>query len=243
MRKTLGVIPARYGSTRFPGKPLALLAGKPMIEHVYEACLKSSTLDLVVVATDDPRIEAVVKDFNGNVVMTSTDHATGTDRLVEAVSHYPDYDIIVNIQGDEPGIEPELIDGVAGLLLENDTLNMSTGARPFHGDEDPADPNRVKVVCAANGNALYFSRSLIPYDRDEIHPTRFLHLGIYGFTRSFLLGYNNLPESRLEKAESLEQLRALESGYSIAVHTVKDSLPGVDTPEDLERMEKYLLSR
>lgn len=240
MPRVLGVIPARFGSTRFPGKPLALIAGKPMIQYVYESAMQANLVEDVIVATDDERIRSAVHDFGGNALMTSSEHETGTDRLVEAAGKYPDHDIIVNIQGDEPGIEPRLIDGVVSRLLQDELIQMSTAARPFFPDENPSDPNRVKVVMNSSGSALYFSRSLIPYDRNGIHPRRYLHLGIYAYTRKFLFIFPSLEESVLEKSESLEQLRALENGYGIGVHIVENSLPGVDTPDDLIRVETLM---
>lgn len=238
MSRTIGVIPARYASTRLPGKPLLEIGNKPMIQWVYEAALRARLLDRVIVATDDSRIQAKVEEFGGEAVMTSPDHATGSDRILEAIQCCPDAKYIINIQGDEPGIEPDLIDGVARMLVDHPDLHMTTAARPFQDDEDPSVADRVKVVVNAKGNALYFSRSLLPFPRVPGKIVPLLHLGIYGYERSFLESYGSLPESGLEQAESLEQLRALENGYDIGVHRIPFSLPGVDTMNDLENMRR-----
>jgi 3-deoxy-manno-octulosonate cytidylyltransferase (CMP-KDO synthetase) len=225
MSKVLGVIPARYGSTRFPGKVLAKIGSWPMIRYVYEAAKQASVLDHLVVATDDERV--------GECLMTSENHKSGTDRLAEVADYYKDYDILVNIQGDEPGIEPALIDGVARLKIENPAWEMATAARPFTPNEDPLQPNRVKVVMSRRGRALYFSRSLIPFPRNKTDMAVHLHLGIYAYQRDFLMRFHTLPNSGLEDTESLEQLRALENDHSIGVFITETSMPGVDTPEDL----------
>ncbi len=238
--KVLAVIPARYASTRFPGKPLAMIGHKPMIQWVYEAAMRSKLTDQLTVATDDKRIFDAVKKFGGNVVITSPDHATGSDRIIEAAGHFPDYGIIVNIQGDEPGIEPELIDGVIRLKKENPSFNVTTAARPFHAHENPESPDRVKVVFSVKKNALYFSRSLIPFPRNP-HSSWHLHLGIYAYERDFLMKFNSLAASPLEQAESLEQLRILENDGRIGVWITKNAMQGVDTPEDLENVSRILL--
>lgn len=236
MTKVLGAIPARYASERFPGKPLAMIGSKPMIQWVYEAAQKSDKLDLVVIATDDERIRDAVLTFGGEVLLTSVNHRSGTDRLIEVAEYYKEYDVIVNIQGDEPGIEPELIQGVAQLKLDHPEWAMTTAARPFQNNEDPLSPNRVKVTLSKTNLALYFSRSLIPFPRNkDLHPV-YLHLGIYAYQREFLLKYNTLPESGLEQTESLEQLRALENDYQIGVFKTHGSQPSVDTPEDLQHI-------
>lgn len=243
MSKVLGVIPARYGSTRFPAKVLARIGSWPMIRYVYEAARQASTLDRLVIATDDDRVREEALGFGAECLMTSPDHKSGTDRLVEVAESLKDYDVLVNIQGDEPGIEPALIDGVAKLKLDHPTWEMATAARPFLPDEDPLDPNRVKVVFSRKGRALYFSRSLLPFPRNSTKAPVYLHLGIYAYGRDFLMQFHNLPSSGLEEAESLEQLRALENDYSIGVFLAESSLPGVDTPEDLERLSNILRSR
>ncbi|MFB5652677.1 3-deoxy-manno-octulosonate cytidylyltransferase [Leptospira wolffii] len=230
--KVLGVIPARYGSSRFPGKPLALIGKLPMILWTYKNSLKSSSLQEVVVATDDERIYRTVIENGGRAMMTSPDHPSGTDRIREVALQYPDYGVIVNIQGDEPGIESELIDGVANLKISKKEWAMSTAAVLIE-DSDIGDPNRVKVVMDRNGKALYFSRSPLPSQFKKKVPA-YRHLGIYGYDRDFLLGYPDLPPSALEESESLEQLRAMEAGHSIGVYITKQAALSVDTPEDLE---------
>ncbi|TGL60649.1 3-deoxy-manno-octulosonate cytidylyltransferase [Leptospira sarikeiensis] len=230
--KILGVIPARYGSSRFPGKPLAQIGNFPMIAWTYKNSLQSSLLHEVVVATDDERIRKAVLDNGGKVVMTSPDHPSGTDRIREVSLQYPDSGIIINIQGDEPGIESELIDGVAKLKLDRKDWAMSTAAVLLEENEI-SDPNRVKVVLDKNGKALYFSRSPLPSQFKKTVPA-YRHLGIYGYDRDFLLGYPDLPPSALEESESLEQLRAMEAGYSIGVYITSQAALSVDTPDDLD---------
>ena len=186
------------------------------------------------IATDDERIRAACADFGAPVVMTRPDHKSGTDRLIEVAIQMPDYDVIVNVQGDEPGIEAELIDGVARLKREHPEWSMTTAARPFRENEDALSPNRVKVTISHGQRALYFSRSLIPFPRKETKDAYYLHLGIYAYQRDFLLRYNHLPASVLEESESLEQLRALENDHHIGVYVTRNSMPSVDTPADLQ---------
>ncbi len=235
MPKVLGVIPARYASVRFPGKSLQKIGFRPMIQWTWEAANQCKDLDRLIIATDDERIREVVNGFGGEVLMTSEDHASGTDRLTEVAQIYPDYDIIVNIQGDEPGIESSLISGVVRLKIEHPEWEMTTAARPILIDqkEDPLVPERVKVVLSKRGKALYFSRSLIPFPRNKNQLPVHVHLGIYVYGREALMRFHTLPKSELEKAESLEQLRALENDFSIGVYITNVSLPPVDTPEDL----------
>ncbi|TGL92053.1 3-deoxy-manno-octulosonate cytidylyltransferase [Leptospira barantonii] len=233
MRKILGVIPARYASSRFPGKPLVKIGDKTMIEWTYRNASRSTTLSELVVATDDERIHEVVLKFGGKSVMTSADHPSGTDRIIEVAEKFPDYSVIVNIQGDEPGIEPELVDGVASLKASHPEWTMSTAAVPLLEISHGTDPNRVKVIMDQNGKAIYFSRSLIPSQFKVMVPL-YRHLGIYGYDRDFLLKYNSLPKSALEESESLEQLRAIEAGYGIGVYVAKEAGLSVDTPADLE---------
>ncbi|AYV55476.1 3-deoxy-manno-octulosonate cytidylyltransferase [Leptospira kmetyi] len=233
MRKILGVIPARYASSRFPGKPLAKIGDKTMIEWTYRNASRSTTLSELVVATDDERIHDVVLKFGGKSVMTSADHPSGTDRIIEVAEKFPDFSVIVNIQGDEPGIEPELVDGVASLKASHPEWTMSTAAVPILESSHGTDPNRVKVIMDQNGKAIYFSRSLIPSQFKATVPL-YRHLGIYGYDRDFLLKYNSLPKSALEESESLEQLRAIEAGYGIGVYLAKEAGLSVDTPGDLE---------
>ncbi len=229
------IIPARYGSTRFPGKALAAETGKTLIQHVVEAARKARCADDVVIATDDERIESAAGAFECACVMTSTSHPNGTSRLAEAAHTLglaPDA-IVVNVQGDEPEIDPALID-LAAETLENSGAPMSTIASPFAPDEDPANTNIVKVVRAVNGDALYFSRSLIPHQRDSNEATSeapLKHLGLYAYRASFLPAYVALAPTPLERAEQLEQLRALEHGHRIAVAVGDAAHHGVDTPE------------
>jgi 3-deoxy-manno-octulosonate cytidylyltransferase (CMP-KDO synthetase) len=238
----LGVLPARWGSTRFPGKPLHLIAGKPLIQHVWERCRQCSRLDEILVATDDERIRDAVTAFGGTAVMTSPDHPTGTDRIAEAVRAVPAATHIVNVQGDEPLIDPALIDELAETMAADTTLDMATAANPLD-PSDPAvsDPNVVKVVTALDGRALYFSRSPLPFFRNAAPGLPVLrHKGIYAYSRSFLERFVTWPPSPLETAESLEQLRALENGASIKVLLTTDTSPGVDTPEQAIEIERML---
>lgn len=234
----VAIIPARYASTRFPGKPLAHETGKYLIQHVYEQVSKTRGLDRVIVATDDTRIEAAVREFGGDVSMTREDHASGTDRIAEVASKL-NADLILNVQGDEPEIEPASIELLIRLMNDKPEASMATLACPFPTDADPSDPNAVKVVLDHHGMALYFSRSLIPYPRDtkgvvDSPGNWFLHLGIYAYRRPFLLSYASLRPSRLEQLEKLEQLRALENGYRIVVGLVERAAVGIDTPADYQ---------
>lgn len=237
--KIIGIIPARFGSTRFPGKPLVTILGKPMIEWTYRNASRSECLDELVVATDDLRIQETVRSFHGNCIMTSSSHPTGTDRMIEVAKHYPGENIFVNIQGDEPGIDPSLIDGVVSLKLEHRNWEMSTAACPIDSEGEKIDKNRVKVVFTHQKKALYFSRSLIP----SLHKKNVLiykHLGIYCYESNALLHYNSLPKSELEESESLEQLRALEAGWSIGVYLTQKAGLSVDVPDDILPVEKEL---
>lgn len=239
-----GILPARWGSSRFPGKPLHLIAGKPLIQHVWERCSQCSRLDDLLIATDDDRILAAAEAFGARAVMTSSEHPTGTDRIAEAIRSLPDTTHVVNIQGDEPLIDPELIDELAATMANEPELDMATAANPL----DPADsivndPNVVKVVTALDGRALYFSRSPLPFFRNPVDGLPVLrHKGIYAYRRSFLERFVTWPPSPLEQAESLEQLRALENGASIKVLTTSDTSPGVDTPEQAREVERLLSS-
>ncbi len=238
----LGILPARWGSTRFPGKPLHLIAGKPLIQHVWDRCRACTKLDDLLVATDDERIRDAVLGFGGKVAMTSPDHPTGTDRIAEAVRAVPHATHIINIQGDEPLIEPTLIDELAAAMLADPALDMATAANPIDpADPAVADPNVVKVVTALNGRALYFSRSPLPFFRNPVPGLMVLrHKGIYAYTRRFLEQFVTWPPSPLECAESLEQLRALENGAAIHVITTTDTSPGVDTPDQARHIEHLL---
>lgn len=239
-----GILPARWGSSRFPGKPLHLIAGKPLIQHVWERCQKCARLDDILVATDDDRIEQAVIAFGGRAVMTSSSHPTGTDRLAEALLALPETTHVVNIQGDEPLIDPALIDELAAWMAAEPLLDMATAANPLDPN-DPAvhDPNVVKVVTALDGRALYFSRSPLPYFRHQVGGLPVLrHKGIYAYRRQFIEEFVSWPPSPLEQAESLEQLRALENGASIKVIPTFDTAPGVDTLEQALEVERILLS-
>ncbi|MDO4177663.1 MAG: 3-deoxy-manno-octulosonate cytidylyltransferase [Phascolarctobacterium sp.] len=236
--KVICVIPARYASTRLPGKPLSMICGKPMIQRVYEQACKADVPSEVVVATDHELVFNAVKAFGGNVLMTSPDHPSGTDRLAEVALNYPDVDVIVNVQGDEPMIPPEVIDDLANAFEDDDNLSMAT-LKVEMQEEDYSNPAAVKVVTDLSGYALYFSRSQIPYPRNKPDDYKvFKHVGIYAYRRDFLLKYAVLTPTPLERAESLEQLRALENGYKIKVLESDFQGVGVDTPEDLARVNE-----
>ena len=239
----LVVIPARYGSTRFPGKPLALLHGKPVIQHVYEQAAKARSADDVVVATDDERIMAAVTRFDGHAVMTSPSARSGTDRVAEAARARP-AEVVINVQGDEPLVHAEMVDQLAECLTRHQAIPMASLMVALRQDTDANNPNVVKVVTDRDGFALYFSRAAIPFRRgtpaEKAGPRFYKHLGIYGYQRHFLLQFPSLPPTPLEQLEQLEQLRALEHGYRIKLlETVHDTI-GVDTPEDLKRVEQLL---
>jgi 3-deoxy-manno-octulosonate cytidylyltransferase (CMP-KDO synthetase) len=240
----VGVIPARFASTRLPGKPLQDIVGKPMIQHVYENAARSKILSDIVVATDDERIRAAVAGFGGKAMLTSRDHNTGTDRVAE-VARSMGAGIVVNIQGDEPFVAPGMIDEIVQPLLDDPDLPMCTSMHEIADPADYANPNVVKVVVDLSGNALYFSRSLIPYPRRTEGHRAFEHIGMYAYTKDFLLAYASLPQTPLEKLESLEQLRVIEHGYRLrVVETRQDYIPlSVDTQEDLERARDLALTR
>lgn len=231
--KVLCVIPARYASTRLPGKPLALIAGKPMIQHVYERASRAAIPSEVVVATDSELVAEAVRNFGGKVMMTSPEHPSGTDRLAEVALSYGDADVIINVQGDEPMIPPEIIDRLAQAFEDNEDLNMAT-LKTVMDEADYNNPNTVKVVTDQNGYALYFSRSLLPYPRNKPADFKvYKHVGIYAYRRSFLLSYAAYEPTPLEQIEGLEQLRVLENGERIKVLECKFKGIGIDTPEDL----------
>ncbi len=243
----IGIIPARYASTRFPGKPLALLGGKPVIQHVYDRV--NGLLDDTVVATDDERIYNAVTDFGGKAIMTGTHHRSGTDRCYEAyVNNGAEYDVVVNIQGDEPFVTAQQIEALKGCFNDS-TTQIATLVKPFtaaDGTERLLNPNSPKVVVDRNMNALYFSRSVIPFVRNaeqsswtEKH-TFYKHLGLYAYRTGTLAEITRLPQGNLERAESLEQLRWLENGYSIKVGISDTETIGIDTPEDLRRANEIL---
>ena len=245
--KFIGLIPARYASTRFPGKPLALLAGKPVIQHVYEQAAK--VLDAVYVATDDERIYNKVMEFGGKAVMTSTEHHSGTDRIEEALEKIGgNFDVVVNIQGDEPFIAQSQIETLCHCF-EDEATQIATLGKPFECIEAVENPNSPKIVVDNRGYAMYFSRSVIPFvrgvERQEwLKKYPFLkHLGIYAYRTEVLKAITRLPQSSLELAESLEQLRWLENGYRIKVGITNVETVGIDTPEDLQRAEDFIRSR
>lgn len=253
----VAVIPARYGSTRLPGKPLAIIGGKPMIQHVYENASKAKLLDQIIVATDDRRIEEAVKKFGGNVVRTSKDHASGTDRLAEVARKLKAADWLVNIQGDLPFIRAQTIARAIQPLMDDRKIPMGTVCTAIYEMKDWQNPNVVKVLKDRAGFALYFSRAPIPFFRNnEIDVAGktstsssnqrlwgYRHLGLYVYRRDFLLKFANLPPTPLERIESLEQLRALQNGYPIYVAEVDEHPIEVDTPDDLKNAERYLKTR
>ena len=232
--KVLACIPARYGSTRFAGKVLAKDTGKFLIQHTYERACLAKLPDKVIIAADDERIAAAAKSFGAECILTSPEHKSGTDRIAEAVTDI-DVDIVVNLQADEPEIDPENIDFLAQLLIKNPDYQMATLAADFQTPEQVKDPNIVKVVVDKDNYAIYFSRSVIPYDRkagDSGEMKNYLrHLGIYAYRKDFLLEITSMPQSRLEKIEKLEQLRAIEYGFDILVGKVKHTCDGIDTPD------------
>ena len=247
MHRVAVIIPARYNSTRFPGKPLADLKGKNIIQHVYEQALKASLVDMVLVATDDKRIIDAVTAFGGKAVLTSGSHASGTDRIAEAAGDL-ECEFVVNVQGDEPFIRPEMIDDVVNLLYNDNRVSISTLAKKITDINEVLSPHIVKVVMDDEGFALYFSRSPIPYYRDEWsdlnnikfkdHDTVvYKHVGIYGFRKDALLKFSSMDRGRLEDVEKLEQLRALASGMKIKVRETEFNTFGIDTIEDLKRAE------
>ncbi len=233
--KTICVIPARYGSTRLPGKPLLDIAGKPLIQRVYERALQASAPERVVVATDHEKIAAAVEAFGGEAMMTLATHPTGTDRIAEVAARYTEADVIVNVQGDEPLIDPALIDRLAAQMAAREDIAMATVAAPL-AEADYDNRNAVKVICNLKGDAMYFSRSLIPYPRHAFTVSPQKHVGIYAYRREFLLQFAGLTPTPAERTESLEQLRALEHGYRIGVITTDRELIGVDTLEELLRV-------
>ena len=243
MAEVVGIIPARYDSKRLPGKPLVLIHDRPMIQHVYQRASEATTLQQLVVATDDPRIQKAVTQFGGEVLMTSPEHPSGTDRVAEAARKLilTDDAIVVNIQGDEPLLRAEMIDSLVQNLQENSDFPMTTLAYPDTDKNDRTDPGVVKVVLDAKGRALYFSRSPIPAVRDRSSPPPYYkHLGFYGYRNGFLQEFTKLSPGVLEKLEKLEQLRALEHGFSISVVITPFDSISVDTPEDLARVRKIM---
>jgi 3-deoxy-manno-octulosonate cytidylyltransferase (CMP-KDO synthetase) len=235
------IIPARWGSTRFPGKPLHVIAGKPLLRLVWERCCRASKIDSTIIATDDMRIAEAAFDWGAEVALTSAKHQSGTERIAEVVSRARELSLVVNVQGDEPFISPRLLDRLVSTLQQNREIQMITTAHPFQSVTEAESPHQVKVVTDLSGNALYFSRSLIPYPRDYKWPVRILrHQGVYGFRRETLLRLAKWKPAPLERAESLEQLRALENGVRVHVLVTKQGSPGIDTPEDAAALEQTL---
>lgn len=242
--RTLVAIPARWGSTRFPGKPLHLIAGKPLVQHVWERCQDCRAVDDIIIATDDERIVESARGFGARAVLTDPAHPSGTDRIAEAARSFPDHDVIINVQGDEPLISPALIDQLARTLREEAGIPMITAAALIHDPAQVTDPNVVKVVTDVRGDALYFSRSTLPFVRNtDPRTVHKRHLGIYGFRRDFLFQFIAWPPSMLEMTESLEQLRALENGARLRVVMTSDLSPGVDTEEQARAVEKLLAAK
>ncbi|MCK9595067.1 MAG: 3-deoxy-manno-octulosonate cytidylyltransferase [Candidatus Omnitrophica bacterium] len=241
-KDVVGIIPARFSSTRFEAKVLADIFGKPMIQHVWERARQSLLLDELIIACDNERVAEIARGFGAKVVFTAKGHVSGTDRIAEVVNPL-DFKVVINIQGDEPLVHTTMIDNVASFLLNSPEIGMATIMKKI---EDPAqitDPNVVKVVVDKNNFALYFSRSTIPFlaaNSDVKNPVYFKHIGLYGYSKDFLFTFKNLTVSSLEKVEKLEQLRVLEEGYKIKVIETKYESIGVDTPEDLEKVKEYL---
>jgi 3-deoxy-manno-octulosonate cytidylyltransferase (CMP-KDO synthetase) len=239
----LAVIPARYASTRLPGKPLVSIAGKPMIERVWERARQASRVSRVIVATDDERIAKAVKSFGGEAVLTRADHRSGTERVAEVAVAHPDAEILVNVQGDMPLIEPAAIDAAIEAVRSEEEVKLGTLAVPISNPGEIMDPNVVKTVLDFDGNALYFSRAPIPWVRDRegpVHAKHLKHIGLYVFRRDALLEFATFPQGDLERIEQLEQLRWLENGYRIRVEETEYKTVEVDTPEDVKRVEQFL---
>ncbi len=241
MPKVAVVIPARYASTRLPAKPLHPIAGKPLIQHVWERCARAKGIDSVIVATDDMRIAETAFGFGAEVAMTSAKHRSGTDRVAEVAKKLRGYSHIINVQGDEPLVDPAVVAKLAATLRKERSIEMITSASVFTPADDLTNPNMVKVVLDREGNGLYFSRSPIPFVRaDGLRPSFYRHQGIYGYTTKFLLQFVKWKPGILEQAESLEQLRALENGAKIRVILAKHAAVSVDTPEDVLAVEAIL---
>src|ERR1700730_5073974 len=242
MNRAVAIIPARWGSTRFPGKPLYPIAGKPLLQHVLERCYCATKLDSVIIATDDMRIANAAFDWGAEVALTSPKHKSGTDRIAEIVRRSKEFASIINIQGDEPLVDPRLIDKLVEKLQRDRKIDIVTAAHPFSNAAEASSPHQVKVTVDLGGKALYFSSSAIPFPRDRSVPVKYLrHQGIYGFRRKTLLQFVKWKPTPLERAESLEQLRALENGVKVHVLVTKHGSPGVDTPQDAIALEQKLV--
>jgi 3-deoxy-manno-octulosonate cytidylyltransferase (CMP-KDO synthetase) len=242
MNKVVGIIPARWASTRFPGKALHGIAGKPLVRHVWERCVEAGCLDQIVIATDDMRIAEASFNFGAEVAVTAADHASGTDRIAEVARKLKKATIILNIQGDEPLLDPTVVQQLVRKLKDDHRIPIVTAATPISDEESQSEHN-VKVVIDRKGYALYFSRSCIPFRRGKSDVVTYKHLGIYGYRRKALLDFVKLSPGGLEKAEQLEQLRALENGVKIRVVVSDTNSVGVDTPEDAAEAERLILSR
>jgi 3-deoxy-manno-octulosonate cytidylyltransferase (CMP-KDO synthetase) len=240
MNKVVGIIPARWSSTRFPGKPLHLIDGKPLLQHVWKRCRKAKNLRSVVIATEDMRVAEAAFGWGAEVALTSPRHQSGTDRVAEVARNAKQFAFVVNIQGDEPLIDPHLIDRLVEKLRSDRQIDIVTAAHPFENPAEASSPHQVKVVVDAGGYALYFSRAAIPYPRNPSNLKYLRHQGIYGFRRDALLQFVKWKRGPLERAESLEQLRALENGVSVHVLLTRHGSPGVDTPADAEALERKL---
>jgi 3-deoxy-manno-octulosonate cytidylyltransferase (CMP-KDO synthetase) len=240
MNKAVGIIPARWGSTRFPGKPLHLIAGKPLLQRVWERCRQAKNLDSIIVATDDMRIAEAAFDWGAEIALTSPRHQSGTDRVAEVARKTKQFAFVINIQGDEPLIASSLIDRLVETLRSDRKIDIVTAAHPFEYPGEAFSPHQVKVIVDASGRALYFSRAAIPFPRNPSKIRYLRHQGIYGFRRDALLQFVKWKRGPLDRAESLEQLRALENGVNVHVLLTKHGSPGVDTPIDAKALEQNL---
>ncbi len=239
----LAVIPARYNSSRFPGKPLALIGDRSMVQRVYEAAKSCSDFTKVVVATDSQIIADCVLQFGGEVEMTRSDHATGTDRVAEVAQRYPDMEVVVNVQGDQPFVTGQMLSQLVSPYISGELPTMTTLACPLNSEVGYSDPNTVKVLCDRRSNALYFSRAPIPYFRNSGNAPVFHHLGLYAFERNFLAQYAQMTPTPLEECEALEQLRVLEHGFDIRVCLTEKAVLEINTPDDLVQAQSSILAR
>ncbi len=242
MNRALGIIPARWSSTRFPGKPLYIIAGKPLLRRVWERSRRAKSLDAIIIATDDMRIAEAAFNWGAEIALTSPKHRSGTDRVAEVVRHAKDFAFVVNIQGDEPLIDPRLIDQLVEKLASDRRVEIVTAAHPFTDPAEAKSPHQNKVVLDRNNCALYFSRSAIPYAANRSRVRYLRHQGVYGFRRNMLLQFVKWKPSPLEEAESLEQLRALENGVNVHVLITAKGSPGIDTVADAKKLEQKLAS-
>ena len=243
MARIVGIIPARWGSTRFPGKPLHAIAGKPLLRHVWDRCRRAKAIDSVIIATDDMRIAEAAFAWGAEVSLTNRHHASGTDRIAEVAAKLRGVSHVINVQGDEPLVDPKVINQLAKKMQRDPKIEMITAVHPFENPADAQSPHQVKAVFDRQNHALYFSRGPIPFARNPAAPAQyFRHQGIYGYRRELLLRFVRWKPSPLEKAEALEQLRALENGVNIHVVVTERGSPGVDTPDDARAVEHQLLA-